>query len=91
MTLGKRATNPSDDKNFFGEDVEEDDEVIVENIMANFGASSEEQDDRSPKPMRLVEAEIKQEAEMNAHYNDQNYWKLEHVKESIEDLMADYE
>jgi hypothetical protein len=41
MTLGKKSNangNETMDKNFFGEVIEEDDEVIVESIMAGFGA-----------------------------------------------------
>ncbi len=41
--------------------------------------------------MKIVEAEIRQEAELNSHYSDQNYWKIDHIKDPIDALLADYE
>ncbi len=46
MVLGKKSNANGNettmDKNFFGEVIEEDDEVIVESIMAGFGAGSDD-------------------------------------------------
>lgn len=66
--------NGADDKNFFGDDdIHEEDEVIVDSIMVNFGQDDEEDDSpqkEKPEPLKIVEAEIKSEAELNQHYND---------------------